>query len=201
MHRWLLALALVSGAFTSFAQGVSDWSKVTGLEKRLEQQVPAGQNAVDFYADKKHALHDAATEFLGRHPADPNAGTALLWKIDNTDFSGSAQQRTAVLAALSSETSSFLKDHPQPIARDSKIREELLYCYLDNGDLIDTPEQAGGLAEKIGQFLAAYPTTENRVKLQIARAGLLLRQDHAKGTAFLEQLSLDTDTELAAAAK
>ncbi|MBV9274538.1 MAG: TlpA family protein disulfide reductase [Verrucomicrobia bacterium] len=201
MHRWLLALALVSGAFTSFAQGVSDWSKVTGLEKRLEQQVPAGQNAVDFYADKRHALHDAATEFLARNPTDPNAGTALLWKIDNTDFSGSAQQRTAVLAALSSETSSFLKVHPQPIATDSKIREELLYCYLDNGDLIDTPEQAGGLAEKIGQFLAAYPTTENRVKLQIARAGLLLRQDHAKGTAFLEQLSRDTDTELAAAAK
>jgi thiol-disulfide isomerase/thioredoxin len=201
MRGWYLVLALASGAVTCFAQSASDWSKVTELETRSEEKVPAGQNAVEFYADRKHALHDAASAFLAQHPTDPNAGTALLWKIDNTDFSGSADHRTALLAALSTETNSFLKDHPQPAAMESKIREELLYCYLDNDDLIHTPEQAGGLAEKIGEFLAAYPTTENRVKLEIARASLLLRQDHAKGIAFLEKLSQDNYPELAAAAK
>jgi hypothetical protein len=201
MRGWYLVFGLASGAITCFAQSVSDWSKVTELETRLEEKVPAGQNAVEFYADRKHALHDAAAKFLAQHPTDPNAGTALLWKIDNTDFSGAADDRTALLAALGAETDSFLKDHPQPAAAESKIREELLYCYLDNEDLIHTPEQAGGLAEKIGEFLAAYPTIENRVKLEIARAGLLLKQDHAKGIAFLEKLGQDNYPELAAAAR
>ena len=201
MRRWYLALALASATITSFAQSTSDWSRLTDLEKRREEKVPVGENAVEFYADRKHAVHDAAAEFLAQHPADPNAGTALLWKIANTEFSGSTEERSALLASLSSETNSFLQDHPQPAGTESKIREELLYCYLDNDDLIHTPQQAGDLAERIGEFLASNPATENRIKLQIARANLLLKQDPTKGTTYLEKLSQDTDPELAAAAQ
>jgi peroxiredoxin len=105
------------------------------------------------------------------------------------------------LANLSSETDTFLKDHPQPKARETEIRETLLSCYLDNDDLIHTPQQAGDLATKIGQFLAGYPQAENRVKLQIVQSSLLLKADQSKGIAFLEQLSKDSNPELAEAAK
>jgi thiol-disulfide isomerase/thioredoxin len=201
MRRHYLLLALSGFALNCFGQNSSDWSKVAELEKQRQEKPPAGENAVEFYAGRKKALYDAAADFLAKHPDDANAASALLWKIDNTDFSGPAEQRTTLLANLSSEKDAFLNDHPQPKARETEIRETLLYCYLDNDDLIHTPQQAGDLATKIGQFLADYPQAENRVKLQIVQSSLLLRADQSKGIAFLEQLSKDSNPELAEAAK
>jgi len=201
MRRCYLVLALAGFAITCLGQDASDWSKVVELEKQREEKLPAGQNAVEFYAGRKKALYDAAAEFLQKHPDDPNAGSALLWKIDNTDFSGAAEQRTASLAGLAAEMEAFLQAHPQTPATETQIRETLLYCYLDNDDLIHTPQQAGELATKIGQFLADHPQAENRVKLQIVQSSLLLKEDPAKGVAFLEQLSKDSDPEMAEAAK
>lgn len=202
MRRHYLLLALSGFALNCFGQNSSDWPKVAELEKQRQEKPSAGENAVEFYAGRKKALHDAAADFLAKHPDDANAGSALLWKIDNTDFSGPAEQRTTLLANLSSEMDTFLKDHPQPKARETEIRETLLSCYLDNDDLIHTPQQAGDLATKIGQFLAGYPQAENRVKLQIVQSSLLLKADQSKGIAFLEQLSKeDSNPELAEAAK
>ena len=201
MRRCYLLFALAGFAINGFGQDASDWSKVAGLEKQREEKPPAGENAVEFYAGRKKALHDAAAEFLQKHPDDPNAASALLWKIDNTEFSGPAEQRTTLLADLSAETDAFLKSHAQSVATETQIRQTLLYCYLDNDDLIHTPQQAGDLATKIGQFLADHPQAENRVKLQIVQSGLLLKEDQAKGIAFLEQLSKDSNSELAEAAK
>jgi thiol-disulfide isomerase/thioredoxin len=201
MCRCYFLLALAGFAINCFGQDASDWSKVADLEKQRAEKPAAGENAVEFYAGRKKALHDAAAEFLQKHPDDPNAASALLWKIDNTDFSGPAEQRTALLADLSGETDGFLKAHAQPAATETQIRETLLYCYLDNDDLIHTPQQAGDLATKIGQFLADHPQAENRVKLQIVQSGLLLKEDQAKGIDFLEQLSKDSNSELAEAAK
>ena len=201
MRRHYLLLALSGFALNCFGQNSSDWSKVAELEKQRQEKQPAGENAVEFYAGRKQALHDAAADFLAKHPEDANGGSALQWKIDNTDFSGPAEQRTTLLTNLSSETDAFLKDHPQPKASETEIRETLLYCYLDNDDLIHTAQQAGDLATKIGQFLADYPQAENRVKLQIVQSSLLLKADQSKGIAFLEQLSKDSNPELAEAAK
>jgi thiol-disulfide isomerase/thioredoxin len=201
MRRHYLLLALSGFAINCFGQNASDWSKVAELEKQREEKPPAGENAVEFYAGRKKALHDAAADFLENHPDDPNAGGALLWKVDNSDFSGPAAQRTALLASLSSEVDTFLKAHPQPKPSETQVRETLLYCYLDNDDLIHTPQEAGDLATKIGQFLADYPQAENRVKLQIVQSSLLLKEDQSKGLTFLEQLSKDSNPELAEAAK
>jgi len=201
MRRCYLLLALIGFALNCLGQNASDWSKVADLEKQREEKPPVGENAVEFYAGRKKALHDAAADFLQKHPDDQNAASALLWKIDNTDFSGPAQQRTATLADLSTETDAFLKAHPQSAASETQLRETLLYCYLDNDDLIHTPQQAGDLATKIGQFLADHPQVENRTKLQIVQSSMLLKEDQAKGIAFLEQLSKDSNPELAEAAK
>lgn len=201
MRRHYLLIALSGFAINCFGQTTSDWSKVADLEKQREEKPAAGENAVEFYAGRKKAVHDAAADFLVKHPEDPNAGSALLWKIDNTDFSGPAEQRTALLANLSSEADAFLKAHPQTKANETQIRETLLYCYLDNDDLIHTPQQAGDLATKIGQFLSDYPEAENKVKLQIVQSSLLLKEDHSKGIALLEQLTKDSNPELAEAAK
>ena len=201
MRRCYLLLALTGFAINGFGQNVSDWSKVADLEKQREEKPPAGENAVEFYAGRKKALHDAAADFLEKHPDDPNAAGALLWKIDNTDFSGAPQQRTTLLANLSAETDAYLKAHPQPAAIETQLRETLLYCYLDNDDLIHTPQQAGDLAAKIGQFLADHPQAENRIKLQIVQSSMLSKEDQAKGIAFLEKLSNDSNPELAEGAK
>jgi thiol-disulfide isomerase/thioredoxin len=201
MRRCYLLLLVASFAINCFGQNASDWSKVADLEKQREQKPPAGENAVEFYAGRKKALHDAATEFLSKYPNDPNAATALLWKIDNSDFSGPAEQRTAALTSLSVESEAFLTAHPQPAAMQTQIQETLLYCYLDNDDLIHTPQQAGDLAKKVEQFLEDHPQAENRTKLQIVESSLLLKADQAKGIAFLEQLSKDPNPELAGAAK
>jgi thiol-disulfide isomerase/thioredoxin len=201
MRRHYLLLALSGFALNCFGQNSSDWSKVAELEKQRQEKPPTGENAVEFYAGRKKALYDAAADFLAKHPDDANAASALLWKIDNTDFSGPAEQRTTLLANLSSEMDTFLKGHPQPKASETEIRETLLSCYLDNDDLIHTPQQAGDLATKIGQFLADYPQAENRVKLQIVQSSLLLKADQSKGIAFLEQLSKDPNPELTEAAK
>jgi len=201
MRRHYLLLALSGFALNCFGQNGSDWSKVAELEKQRQEKPPTGENAVEFYAGRKKALYDAAADFLAKHPDDANAASALLWKIDNADFSGPAEQRTSLLANLSSETDAFLKDHAQPKASETEIRETLLSCYLDNDDLIHTPQQAGDLATKIGQFLAGYPQAENRVKLQIVQSSLLLKADQSKGIAFLEQLSKDSNPELVEAAK
>ena len=201
MRLCYLLLALTSVTFTCLGQSVSDWAKVVELEKQREEKVPAGQNAVEFYAGRKHVLHDACANFLEKYPGDSNAGTALLWKIDNTDFSGSPDERTALLTKISQETEALFSAHPQPADTESKVREALLYCYLDNDDLVQTPQQAADLAAKIEQFLAGNPKTENRVKLEIAQASLLLKSDREKGMAFLEKLSQDPDPELVPAAK
>jgi thiol-disulfide isomerase/thioredoxin len=201
MRRHYLLLALSGFALNCFGQNSSDWSKVAELEKQRQEKPPTGENAVEFYAGRKKALYDAAADFLAKHPDDANAASALLWKIDNTDFSGPAEQRTTLLANLSSEMDTFLKGHPQPKASEAEIRETLLSCYLDNDDLIHTPQHAGDLATKIGQFLADYPQAENRVKLQIVQSSLLLKADQSKGIAFLEQLSKDPNPELTEAAK
>src|SRR4030081_990873 len=112
---------------------------------------------------------------------------------------GRPGERTALLTSLSSEADAFLKDHPQPKASETQIRETLLYCYLDNDDLIHTPRQAGDLATKIGQFLSDYPEAENKVKLQIVQSSLLLKEDQSKGIGLLEQLTKDSNPELAEA--
>ena len=201
MRRCYLLLALTGFAVNCLGQNATNWSKVAELEKQREEKLPVGENAVEFYAGRKKALHDATADFLAKHPDDPNAATALLWKIDNSDFSGPAEQRTSLLANLSAETDAFLKAHPQAAAIETQIRETLLYCYLDNDDLIHTPQQAGDLAAKIGQFLASHPQAGNPVKLQIVESSLLLKADQAKGIALLEQLSKDTNPKLAEAAK
>jgi thiol-disulfide isomerase/thioredoxin len=200
MRRCYLLLALTGFAINCLGQDSSDWSKVMEAEKQREEKPAVGQNAVEFYAGREKTLHDAAADFLAKHPDDPNAAKALLWKIDNTAFSGPAEERTTLLANLSSETDAFFKAHPQPAATETQIRETLLYCYLDNDDLIHTPQQAGDLAAKIAQFLATYPEAEKRVKLQIVESSMLLRADQAKGIEFLEQLSKDSNPELAEAA-
>src|SRR5260370_27929776 len=86
MRRHYLLLALSGFALNCFGQNSSDWSKVAELEKQRQQKPPARENAVEFFAGRKKALHDAPAEFLAKHPDDANVANALLGKIDNTKF-------------------------------------------------------------------------------------------------------------------
>jgi thiol-disulfide isomerase/thioredoxin len=81
------------------------------------------------------------------------------------------------------------------------MQRTILTQWLDNPDLITAPDQAANLEERIASLVEKNPAEPRIISLQLARAGLLLRFDHAKGMALLEDLMKAPDQNLADAAR
>ena len=92
---FIRALASISNAEEA---ADSAWSQLQELKDKANEKVPVGTNAVEFYAGREKSLHDAAAEFVKQFPNDARAPQAMLWKIETTDFPGSAEQRIALAA-------------------------------------------------------------------------------------------------------
>ena len=88
------ALALISNAAD---RADTAWSQLEGLNAKANEPVPVGTNAVEFYAGREKALHDAAEEFVKQFPADTHRPQAMFWKIETTDFPEPVEQRISLL--------------------------------------------------------------------------------------------------------
>src|SRR5215468_9610716 len=92
----LCVLVLASASYSQTA-AESAWRHLQELNAQANQQVPIGINPVEFSAEPKKKLHDAAVDFVRQFPSDLHAPEAMLWKIDSTDFPAPADQRTALI--------------------------------------------------------------------------------------------------------
>jgi thiol-disulfide isomerase/thioredoxin len=178
----------------------SDWTQLAQLEKRCEEKPAAGENVVEFYAPRERDLYAAARAYFQRHSDDPRAGTALAWALDSVEFSGTATERAALLDQLENEARSFLANHSLPAALKQQIHSLLIHQRLDNDDLI-TPESAAHLEQQVNDYLKENPDDPKKVSLELARANLFYRFDPQKARSFLEELTRDSDRQLAQAAK
>jgi thiol-disulfide isomerase/thioredoxin len=199
-----VGLAFILVALGSPAPGQesteSDWAQLLQLEKRCEEKPAAGENAVEFYAPRERDLYAAARAYFQKHSNDARAGTALAWEMDSADFSGTAAERAALLDQLENQARSFLANHSLPAPLKQQINSLLIHLRLNNDDLI-TAELAARLEQQVDDYLKENPDDSKKVSLQLARVNLLYRFDPKKGRSFLEELSHDSDPQLAQAAK
>lgn len=200
-----LGLAIFILAFVRVAPGQdsidTDWTKLGQLDKRCEEKPAAGENAVEFYAQRERDLYGAARAFVHNHPNDSHAGTALEWELENADFSGSAAERNSLLDQLESEMRSFMASHSLPDALRQQMTATLIHERLNNDDLIKTPESALQLEQRVADYLKENPADPKKIPLQLARANLLYRVDTEQAKSFLEALVRDSDQQLAQAAR
>jgi thiol-disulfide isomerase/thioredoxin len=197
-------LALVILAFGPVAPGQepveADWTKLVQLENRTEEKVAAGENSVEFYAQRNQDLFNAARAYLQKYPNDPRAGTALEWELESAEFSGSAAQRRNLLDQLEKESRDFVASHSLPGSLRAQITVHLIHQRLNNDGLI-TNESAPILERQIADYLQENPADPKKLSLQIARANLLYRVDAQRAKTFLEELTRDPDPQLAQAAR
>jgi thiol-disulfide isomerase/thioredoxin len=178
----------------------SAWSQLQILDAGAHEKVPIGSNAVEFYAGREKALHESAAEFTKRFPHDVHAAQATLWKIETTDFPEPADQRIALLRQNEMDARPIVEDPALPATFRSEVESTVLTQWLDRPDLI-SPDQAATLESRIAALVERKPTEPAIVSFQLARADLMLRFDHEKGTAFLRELTKAPDQNLANAAK
>jgi thiol-disulfide isomerase/thioredoxin len=197
-------LALIILAFGPVAPGQepveTDWTKLVQLEKRSEEKPAAGENAVEFCAQRDQDLFNAARTYLQKYPNDLRAGTALEWELESAEFSGSAAQRRSLLDQLEKESRDFIASHSVPDSLRNRISARLIHQRLNNDDLI-TNESASLLEQQIADYLKENPADPRKLSLQMARANLLYRFDAQRAKTFLEELSHDADPQVAQAAR
>jgi thiol-disulfide isomerase/thioredoxin len=203
--RPLLVFCILIRALASVSNAANPadtaWSQLKELEDQANEKVPLGTNAVDFYAGREKALHDAAAEFVKQFPNDPHVPQAMLWKIQMTDFSGSTEQRIADLRQNELDAGKVVEDTALPPDLRLLLQRTILTQWLDNPDLITTVNQANEIEGRIADLLRRNPAEPKAITFQLARADLMLRFDHAKGVALLEELIEAPDQNLADAAK
>jgi len=147
----------------------TDWTKLVQLEKRSEDQPAAGENAVEFYAQRDRDLFNAARAYVQKYPNDSHAGTALEWELESAEFSGSATERRGLLDQLEKETRSFIVSHSLPESLRQQMTVRLIHQRLNNDDLI-TNESAPHLEQQISDYLKENPADPKKLYLQIKRA-------------------------------
>jgi thiol-disulfide isomerase/thioredoxin len=182
------------------AAAAAAWSHVEYLSVEANEKVPVGVNAVEFYADRNKALHDAAADFAQKFPNDVHEPQAMLWKLNTTDFPESNEQRLTLLHQNEVDAQSLENNAALPANLRYEAEQIILMQWLDNPDLIVTSDQASGIDNRIAELLQKNPQEPRAVTFQLARAGLMLRFDHDKGIARLQDLAKSSDRNLAEAA-
>jgi thiol-disulfide isomerase/thioredoxin len=178
----------------------ASWSRVEELSAKANEKVPIGTNAVDFYAERLKALHDSAADFAQKFPTDVRTPQAILWKLESTDFSGSNEQKLAILRQNEVDAQSLKENTALPANPRYQGEHILLMQWVDNSDLISSNDQAAGIENRIATLLEKNPQDPQKISLQLASAGLLVQFDHVRGMERLEELAKSPDPELAAAA-
>jgi thiol-disulfide isomerase/thioredoxin len=200
--RYLIAV-LGAGVLTTAVYGQESfaWQELLRLKQALEEKPAPGVNAVEFYAGRERALHDAADAFVKQFPNDPHRAQALLWRMQTTDLPESAEQRLELIKKDEADAKALGNDNS--LAADLKLDAErtVLREWLNNPDLITTREQAVELEKRIGDYIQKQPNDQRLVSFQLARANLLLQFEPERGKAFLQELTKASDSKLADAAK
>jgi thiol-disulfide isomerase/thioredoxin len=203
--RSLAALCIFFGAMGSVANAEesagSAWSQLETLNDKTKEKVPIGTNAVDFYAGREKALHDAAAEFVKQFPNDAHEPQAMLWKIETTNLLGSAEQRIAFLRQNEQDGRTVADNAALPANLRFQIQRTIITQWLDNPDLITTPDQAADIEERIADLVRKNPAEPRVIFLPLARAELMLRFDHEKGVTLLQELTKAPEQKLADAAQ
>jgi thiol-disulfide isomerase/thioredoxin len=202
--RTLFVLCITVSATAAISVGqesaAAPWSHVEELGTKANEKVPIGTNAVEFYAERNKALHDAAAEFAQKFPNDVHTPQAILWKLESTDISGSTEQKLAILHQNEIDARSLEDNTALPANLRYQAEHILLMQWLDNSDLITSNDQALEIADRIETLLEGDPRDPRAVTFQLASAGLILRFDHQQGLERLEELAKSPDQDLAAAA-
>src|SRR6202035_3208443 len=120
---FIRALALISNAAD---RADTAWSQLEGLNAKAKEPVPVGTNAVEFYAGREKALHDAAAEFVKQFPADTHQPQAIFWKIETTNFPEAVEQRISLLRQNELDARSIVENTTLPQDLRSQIQSTIL---------------------------------------------------------------------------
>jgi thiol-disulfide isomerase/thioredoxin len=197
---WLFSFVLVHSALGA-GRADDDWTKVAAIHDKVDQPTPEGVNSVEFHRAAKTALCQAAVAFVAQHRTDVRAATAELWRIENSDFEGTLEERLRLLHQNESDAASFTTDNAYPEQIKAQLEQAVLEQWIDNWDVLTAPAQIAGLEARIGAYLAQHPAVPEALPNQLARADLLFRIDPTRARTFLEQLAASNDPALAEAAK
>jgi thiol-disulfide isomerase/thioredoxin len=199
----LLCIGISASTSISDAQNAADtaWQHLQELNNKTHEKVPIGINAAEFYSARGKMLHDAAVDFVKQFPNDLHEPEAMLWKIATTDFPESAELRIALIRENEIDGKTIINNPALPENLRYDVQRIILTQWLDNPDLITAPDQAANLEERIASLIEKNPAEPRIISFQLARVNLLLRFDHAKGMALLEDLMKAPDQNLADAAK
>ena len=203
--RLLVVLCVLTRALASISNAADPadtaWLRLEELNTKANEPVPGGTNAVEFYAGREKALHDAAAEFAKQFPTDAHRPQAIFWKIETTDFQQPAEQRINLLRQNELDARPIVEDTMLSQDLRSQVQRTILTQWLDNSDLITTPGQAVEIEERIADLVRNNQAEPRALSFQLARADLMLRFDHEKGLALLQELMKGRDQKLAEAAK
>jgi len=134
-------------------------------------------------------------------PNDAHEPQALLWKIETTNLLGSAEQRIAFLRQNEQDARNVADNTALPANLRFQIQRTIITQWLDNPDLITTPDQAADIEERIADLVRKNPSEPPVIFLPLARAELMLRFDHEKGVTLLQELTKAPEQKLADAAQ
>jgi thiol-disulfide isomerase/thioredoxin len=206
--RCRVVISFVIGGFAAFSTiqaqetvpAAAAWSQLIALNAKAHEELPVGANAVEYYAERNKALHEAAAAFVQKFPNDVHEPQAMLCKLETTDFPDPSDQRLALLHENDLEAESLEQNRVLPADMRYEAERTVLLQWLNNSDLITTSDQAAAIESRIAQLLDENPAEPLTVSLQLARADLMLRFDYQKGIAFLNELKKSPDNDLANAA-
>ena len=177
------------------------WQSIEQLRQELSKDPPKGVNAVEFSAPTKQALHEAATEFADKFPADSRRWDAKLLEIKTTAFPTPIPERRAVFEANEKILADILAAPTASPELKQNAERTVIFQRLDHLDLIDTPAQAVALEARLTDFISRHPSDPKANSLQVRRLDLLEKADPAKAKALLATLSTDPDPKVADAAR
>jgi thiol-disulfide isomerase/thioredoxin len=202
--RWFAAVCILIHALPLVSKASDEaglaWSQLQSLHEKSVERVPIGTNAVEFYAGRQKALHDAAAQFARQFPGDDHAPQAILWKIETTEITGSAEQTIALLQQNEGDAQPIIDNKRWPADLRFQFQRTLLTQWLDRPDLIVTSAQAVAIEERIAGLIHENPAEPAALSLQMASVDLMLRFNHEKGVMALKELTRSPDKNFSQAA-
>ncbi len=177
------------------------WHHLKDLQEQLSKNAPKGANEIEFFAPLKTELHTAAVDFAAAYPQDPRRWEAKLLEVKTTNFPTPPAERKNLFSkneAIITEIKAAL-DAPPEIKENAE--RTILFQHLDHLDLVDSPQEASGLEQRMVAFLHDYPDDPRGSSMQVRRADLLARSDPAKVRPLLDELSGSANPKVAAAAR
>ena len=181
----------------------SEWSQLQVLNDKANEKVPIGTNAVEFYASARESIARCCNRICKAiFQTMLMSRKRCFGKLRPRDFPDPAEQRIALLRQNETDARPIVDNAALPA--DVPISSPACNPRSMVGQSgPDHDVQPGSRSSRIESLdlVRKNPAEPRAVSFQLARVDLMLRFDHEKGMALLQELTKAPDQNLAEAAK